>query len=96
MTFDPSAAHVIVGIQRYQVLKPQQFSEVLVGVDPETGEPVTERVPLPREWDEEATMALVDRDHPRKETKSEVETGFQDVAVPPNWHSLEQAPDIDA
>ena len=80
MSFDPSAAHIIVGNQRYQVLRPQEFVTVEVGVDEETGEPRTEQQPLPREWDEAATMELVNRDHPPAKPEEPEEPTFEDVS----------------
>lgn len=79
MSFDPLASHIIIENKRYQVLKPQEYANVETGINEETGEPITEQVPLPREWDEEATMALVNRDHPPAKPATVPEVKFQDV-----------------
>jgi len=77
--FDPSCAHVTIGNKRYQVLKPEQFEDFVMGQD-DDGNDIVEKVPLPREWDEEATMALVNRDHPPAKPQEPEEPTFQDVS----------------
>lgn len=58
--FDPNVAHIIDADGNiFQELAPVQTVEVVVGRD-EEGEPVTETVELPREWDEAATVAAME------------------------------------